>query len=289
MRLIACPTCHTQYDVSEVIAKTIPCRCGETLENRPHDSVDAQVHRCGACGALVSGEAESCEFCGSAIVRDDSQLSLICPECFARNAEESRFCTACGVSFRPEAVRIDGHEIPCPVCSVLMPPRQVGGIGVNECGTCNGLWVPGENFDLLLSKAIEARNHADPAALMKLKPRTTGANPAAQRVEYRKCPECETFMLRRNFRKSSGVIIDRCNEHGIWLDADELEQIAGFLLSGGETSPLLRQQPRSAAEGRAQAGFARIRAQHRNASGRDFEGGLSGGLLDILRGLLKIL
>ena len=40
-------------------------------------------------------------------------------------------------------------------------------------------------------------------------------------------------MRRRNFRKTSGVIIDCCNSHGTWLDADELERIAGFLLSGG--------------------------------------------------------
>jgi Zn-finger nucleic acid-binding protein len=38
--------------------------------------------------------------------------------------------------------------------------------------------------------------------------------------------------MRRNFRKRSGVIIDRCHQHGTWLDAHELEQIAGFVLSG---------------------------------------------------------
>jgi Zn-finger nucleic acid-binding protein len=40
-------------------------------------------------------------------------------------------------------------------------------------------------------------------------------------------------MQRRNFQKTSGVIVDRCRSHGTWLDADELERIAGFLLSGG--------------------------------------------------------
>jgi len=39
-------------------------------------------------------------------------------------------------------------------------------------------------------------------------------------------------MARRNYRKKSGVIVDICSEHGVWLDADELEQIAGFILSG---------------------------------------------------------
>jgi hypothetical protein len=41
------------------------------------------------------------------------------------------------------------------------------------------------------------------------------------------------MMSRRNYRRTSGVIIDRCHDHGTWLDADELERIAGFILSGG--------------------------------------------------------
>ena len=259
VRLVACANCHTQYDVSGVVAKSFPCRCGETLENSPPEPVDAAIRRCGACGALVTDEAESCTYCGSTIIRERGNLSLICPECYGRNAEDSRFCTACGVRFRPEEVRVEGHELPCPSCTVLMPACQVGGIGVNECSECNGLWVPDESFDLLVSRAIDARQSADPVKLMGLAPRVTGSNPAAQRVLYRKCPECESYMQRRNFRKSSGVIIDCCVRHGTWLDADELEQIAGFILSGGTTSPLLRQDSRSNLDARAQAELARLR------------------------------
>jgi Zn-finger nucleic acid-binding protein len=71
-------------------------------------------------------------------------------------------------------------------------------------------------------------------------------------------------MQRRNYRKKSGVIIDSCPSHGIWLDADELEQIAGFILSGNasnaapiETAKQRRQKAAAA------AAFARIRAQDR--------------------------
>jgi Zn-finger nucleic acid-binding protein len=64
-------------------------------------------------------------------------------------------------------------------------------------------------------------------------PRNKGANPREQRVLYRKCPVCEAFMRRSNYRKTSGVIIDICNEHGTWLDVDELEAIAGYVISGG--------------------------------------------------------
>ena len=213
MRLIACPDCHTQYDVTEVAEKHFPCRCGATIENRSLEAVDARIHRCGSCGAIVMAEAQGCDYCGSAIERDPGKLSLICPECYARCKEDARFCTACGVAFSPEEVRLEGHELPCPVCDALMPPHRIGGIGVNECTGCNGVWAPGGSFDLLVSRAIEARRDATPEQLLALDPRVRGANPLAQKVQYRKCPECQAFMQRRNFRKSSGVIIDACHEH----------------------------------------------------------------------------
>jgi Zn-finger nucleic acid-binding protein len=117
-----------------------------------------------------------------------------------------------------------------------MPARQVGGVGLNECLSCHGIWAPAESFDTLVARAIDARENASPAELQLLKPRVAGANPAAQQIHYRKCPECDGYMQRRNFRKKSGVVIDCCNSHGTWLDADELEQIAGFILSGGAGS-----------------------------------------------------
>jgi Zn-finger nucleic acid-binding protein len=232
LRLIACSNCHTQYDVSQVVEKQISCRCGEVIENHHLEAQVAEVHRCAACGAQASLDAVECEYCGAGIVKPSDSLSLICPECYGRNADDSRFCTACGVAFDPEPIPIEGSELPCPCCTRLMPVRRVGGLAVNECPECNGLWVPGEKFDQLVDQAIESREQAGPDASASA-PRVKGANPYRQSVQYRKCPVCEAFMQRSNFRKTSGVIIDRCHNHGTWLDADELERIAGYILSGG--------------------------------------------------------
>jgi Zn-finger nucleic acid-binding protein len=232
VRLVACASCHTQYDVTDVAEESFACRCGEAVENVSFEGVDAKIHRCGSCGAHVAGDASGCLYCGSEIVREDAALSLICPECHGRNAEASRFCTACGVAFSPEAVKIEGFELPCPVCACMMPPRSIGGIGINECGTCNGIWAAGDRLEQLINRAVEAQRSGE-GALRTHEPRVKGANPVAQGVAYRKCPECDAFMQRRNFRKSSGVIIDRCRKHGTWLDADELEQITGFVMTGG--------------------------------------------------------
>lgn len=304
MQLIACQVCHTQYDVSEISAASFECRCGETLENTPPRAVDAAIERCSACGAHVTSDAESCVYCSSVIVREPRKLSLICPECFARCADDSRFCTACGVPFRPEALGAEGHELPCPVCSKLMPSQSIAGLVVNECTTCRGLWVPGEHFDQLVQRAIEARRTgASPLTA----PRVTGNNPATQQVVYRNCPECDAMMNRRNFRKSSGVIVDVCRDHGTWLDSDELEAIAGFLLSGGETAASLRREESGAtekfSERRATAAYTQILAENgalpnglegmdriehaSRRSQRNTGGGIVGTLLDVFITILK--
>jgi Zn-finger nucleic acid-binding protein len=263
LRLVACTNCHTQYDVTDVSLEKIPCRCGAEVDNVDHEAIDATIHRCGSCGAIVPADAEGCDYCGSAIEQAQGELSLICPECFARCADGARFCTACGVAFHPQPVRTDGHELPCPDCDALMPPHQAGGVALNECRSCNGLWVPGDGFDLLITRAVEAHRSQDPAKQLTFSPRVKGGNPARQGVRYRKCPDCMGFMQRRNYRKSSGVIVDVCKAHGTWLDADELEQIVGFVTSGGKTSPALLEE-----ESKARSEAARWRREARMAEVR---------------------
>ena len=253
MRLVACCDCHTQYDVTDVAEPFFDCRCGANVSNETQAAVDAAVQRCSACGALLPEKAERCDYCSAAVVHADV-LSLICPECFARNAEDAKFCVTCGVEFRPEALP---HEqdapLACPACGGdgALAVRGVGGVWVRECGKCNGLWVPGDRFDSLVQRAIEAARQRTVIGI---------ATPAAARqsvdrnFRYRDCPVCRGRMYRKNYGKRSGVIVDWCGSHGTWLDADELEQIAAFIASGGlrdaapSPTPGLSEGPRMTAE-----------------------------------------
>ena len=232
VKLIACQSCHAQYDVTDVHSEHITCRCGEQVEVKELESRDLGVHRCSSCGAHVEVGAGQCEYCSSPIVTDPRLLSLICPECCARNEDAARFCGACGVGFDPQPIDVKASELPCPVCLALMPSRALGQFAINECPSCNGIWCAAGSFEALVKKALDSKRSSVTGEI-EFVPRARGANPAGQGVAYRKCPECDAFMQRKNFRKSSGVIIDRCHSHGTWLDADELEQIAGYLLSGG--------------------------------------------------------
>jgi Zn-finger nucleic acid-binding protein len=251
--------------VGQIAAPRFACRCGAELENRAPEAHDAPVVRCGSCGAALAPRDESCSFCASAVVRRPGLAGPVCPECFARTPEGSRYCTACGVAFRPEPLVPPTRELPCPACSVPMAPRTVGGVAIGQCGSCEGLWIPEGQLEHLIERAREARRAAAPEAPAPA-PRLRGGNPAAQRVEYRRCPECDAQMQRRNFQRSSGIIVDACRRHGTWLDADELERIAGFLLGRPPDAVVLggrEASPPAPKPTEADAAFARIVAEHR--------------------------
>jgi Zn-finger nucleic acid-binding protein len=61
-------------------------------------------------------------------------------------------------------------------------------------------------------------------------------------------------MNRQNFAHSSGIVLDVCAKHGVWLDRGELERVLGFVSGGGlarararETERLVEEQRRLAA------------------------------------------
>lgn len=41
------------------------------------------------------------------------------------------------------------------------------------------------------------------------------------------------MMNRLNYGQSSGVIVDRCRDHGVYLDASELRRIQAWVRAGG--------------------------------------------------------
>jgi Zn-finger nucleic acid-binding protein len=55
-----------------------------------------------------------------------------------------------------------------------------------------------------------------------------------QSFKYLKCPVCEEMMNRSAFGHKSGVIVDRCNNHGIWLDGGEISHLLEWKQAGGQ-------------------------------------------------------
>ncbi len=49
-------------------------------------------------------------------------------------------------------------------------------------------------------------------------------------------------MTRINFERISGILVDRCRDHGIWFDATELDAALRWIKLGGERVSDERQQ-----------------------------------------------
>jgi Zn-finger nucleic acid-binding protein len=52
---------------------------------------------------------------------------------------------------------------------------------------------------------------------------------SADGAEQRSCPECAAPMSTYTYAYESGVQIDQCSAHGIWLDAGELDRIEAWV------------------------------------------------------------
>lgn len=233
MKLVACPNCHAQYDAAALRGGTVACRCGTSFPAETHAARDLAVTRCASCGALLRGEEKVCSYCRAEIVRRPAPAGPVCPECFARNPERAQHCVACGVAFQPQPLRERAEPLPCPVCAgSSLVSRSLGGLWVDECPSCLGLWAPGDVMDRLVER-VRASRGARPSTVVRSKRRSEWQS----QVVYRHCPECGGTMQRRNFGGRSGVVLDWCGSHGTWLDAHEMEDVAAFVLEGGLDRP----------------------------------------------------
>lgn len=118
--------------------------------------------------------------------------------------------------------------IDCPGCGSPMDVEFRKGVEIHCCITCAGLWLdPGE-----LESMVDDPGpvQADVARLREGMKEV--AVPSAP-VRYRKCPRCAQVMQRRNYGSHSGVVVDECSRHGLYLDPGEYEAIEAFIQLGG--------------------------------------------------------
>ncbi|MGZ8216631.1 TFIIB-type zinc ribbon-containing protein [Methylomagnum sp.] len=176
-----------------------------------------------------------------------------CRQCGAPLPVDSMVCAHCGTAneidlalIHPYTVHVPETERVCPACEA--PLRTIdlhlsGTFLIEQCGGCLGLFLDTNELGTLLELAVPHVHEADPRRLRKLAEETW--RPEAH-CHYRRCPVCREFMQRKNYARFSGVVVDRCPAHGIWLDATELRRLlswakaGGLVLEGGKADLVLK-------------------------------------------------
>jgi Zn-finger nucleic acid-binding protein len=149
-------------------------------------------------------EKKKCDYCG----KDINVKYFVCPLCGAHLPE-----------------KVEPLSLKCPRCKMPLNVYPVGGEEYNICPSCNGLWVDKHEFHILSRESVvyKKEDFKD----------TYSRGSSVDTVSYIPCVRCGSLMNRKNFAKISGVILDECGRHGVWLDAGELEKIRHFIFDGG--------------------------------------------------------
>jgi Zn-finger nucleic acid-binding protein len=227
--LCACPACARQWDATDLAAGTpLRCTCGREFRVPAHAVRSPRVLRCGNCGAVLPAEGRQCSYCAAEITLEERGLSGVCPGCSARLLADARFCMECGLAIQPQRLSALRAGAVCPRCRGTLRVRDIARASAIECTSCAGLWVSATQLEQLCARA--EREDLAQCALGS----DAGARPVQARSEgYIPCLSCGELMLRKNFGGSSGVIVDTCKRHGVWLDHRELERVLVFVRQGG--------------------------------------------------------
>jgi len=116
----------------------------------------------------------------------------------------------------------------CPRCAVSLDAKELGRL----CPDCEGCWLDFSEFNELLRLGDEQLEGSELAATL-----TAGPRDEVPQDRYLRCPLCGARMRRHIYLLDSGVVVDECREHGIWLDDGELGKIRSYdpnLLEGRE-------------------------------------------------------
>lgn len=176
-----------------------------------------------------------------------TSISARCEHCHAPLGHGTVKCAYCGginnvdlpghyyTHHEPETVRIcAGCHAEMQTINIKSPEQP---FYIERCEQCLGIFLDNGEIDMIINDhdaLVHSIDHLRLGALREI--------PRNEAIKYVKCPVCQKIMNRTNFGTSSGIIIDQCREHGIYLDAGELQRIVSWVKQGG----LKRNQERAA-------------------------------------------
>ena len=190
---------------------------GSTGHSRP-DRVGFRIDRTGhlpQCGLM------NCASCGGALEASSS----VCPFCGVRNDVDLR-----GIDFHD--LGAEGN-LPCPDCQTPLGVIEIQTepkVRVERCPACFGLFFnPGE-LEAILDANTNSLVWLDKEGLRQV----AAEYGFHHEVVYLKCPFCAERMSQINFGGTSGVVLDQCGSHGVWLQSTELRRLLEWWHVGGK-------------------------------------------------------
>ncbi len=162
-----------------------------------------------------------------------------CKHCSAPLPRKSIICEYCGVRNDIElhnknvGVKLPKSKRTCPDCLIYLDSIDIGKNSrfiIEKCTRCYGLFFDNHELERVIEQSVDTSYWIDHHKLHSLLQHPLHKD----KIIYRRCPVCNKMMHRKNYLNRSGVIMDYCSDHGLWLDAGELKQIQEWTKLGGK-------------------------------------------------------
>lgn len=174
---------------------------------------------CTSCSAPLPDNSITCIYCGS---RNDVDLQGV-HYYTTHDTDSQRICPRCNIPLVTINLQADGRFY------------------VERCDECLGLFFDPGELEALLQATVTNVFVINRQQLENL----NAVNRLGDNIiSYVKCPVCCKMMNRVNFGSKSGVVVDRCREHGVWLDSGELRSLSEWVKAGGQLLDKERREER---------------------------------------------
>lgn len=168
---------------------------------------------CKSCSAPLEPDTNRCRYCG---VRNDVDLQAK-HDFSIENPRSERICPQCNIPLQTIDLKVNDH------------------LYIERCSECFGLFFDPGEIEILLDNAVSGAETVNLKHIQNI----NDDRYQSKKVKYIKCPVCRILMNRVNFGYRSGVVIDQCKKHGIWLNNGEITHLMEWKKAGGQ---LLAQQ-----------------------------------------------
>lgn len=171
---------------------------------------------CNSCSAPLEPDTDRCQYCG---VRNDVDLQAKY-DYSIENLHSGHICPECNVALQTIDLKIKGH------------------LYLERCSECFGLFFDPGEIEILLDNAVSGDQTINLKHILNI----NNDRYQSKKVKYIKCPVCRMLMDRVNFGYRSGVVINQCRKHGIWLDNGEITHLMEWKKAGGQLLAQQKQQ-----------------------------------------------
>ena len=111
-------------------------------------------------------------------------------------------------------------KIHCPRCRLPLVKVNYEGVEADMCSTCWGFWLDRGELEDILDRRDLSFSEEERERILDIRS-ASEPGPTAPAA----CPRCGKVMKRFHYDEIVHLVIDRCEEDGLWLDTGEIKKV----------------------------------------------------------------